>query len=361
MKVDGGFTKDFAIIAMKKDITTRLAIFDLIDNSIEAASTLGNIRGHQIKINTEDNKFSIKDDCGGFNPKVIHEIFKIGGHGDKTNGFGVGMKRAIIKLGNKADIFSYNIDESYQIPFNVEKWGTNDDWSLEIKKLSKAKRRTYGVEIYLDKLDDEVIKFFKKGEYNNLSRDISRRYRMFLDAGIEIILNGKKIKPYRIKDEPDKISPKYVIQNNINVQVKLYSTIGINEENGWDIFINRRCICETNKSTDVQWSRTKQERGYSYRNFRGEVLIEILDTSDLPLNSTKEKLDFNSELMNKIIRVMYNYLFNNKDMFKKKDVKIEFERDISDVQVLKDYFDENTAKAVGERAFDRMLGMAKKS
>lgn len=42
-------------------------------------------------------------------------------------------------------------------------------------------------------------------------------------------------------------------------------------------------------------------------------------------------------------------------------INVEFERDISDVQVLKDYFDENTAKAVGERAFDRMLGMAKKS
>lgn len=184
---------------------------------------------------------------------------------------------------------------------------------------------------------------------------------MFLDAGIEIILNGKKIEPYRIKDQPDKISPKYVIENNINVQVRLYSTIGINEENGWDIFINKRCICETNKSKDVQWSKTKQERGYSYRNFRGEVLIEISDTIDLPLNSTKEKLDFNSELMNKIIRVMYNYLFNNKDMFKKKDVIIEFEREISEVDILKDYFEEKTAKAVGKRAFDRMLGIAKKS
>jgi hypothetical protein len=360
LKVDGGFTRNFAIIAMKKDITIKLAIFDLIDNSIEAAEKLGRIRGHKIAIIAEEDKFSIKDDCGGLNPKLIREVFKIGGRGDKTNGFGVGMKRAIIKLGNKAEIFSYNDTKSFHIPFDVGKWGYNDDWSLDIRSLNKSERNAYGVEIYVEQLEGEVKRFFRKGECNNLSEDISKRYRMFLEVGMEIILNGKKIKPYKIKDVPDKISPKYVIQNNINVQIRIYSTIDIKEENGWDIFINNKCICETNKSKDVQWNKTKQETGYSYRRFRGEVLIEGVDVIDLPLNSTKDKIDFNSEIMNKIIRVMYNYLFQNKQMFKKQDVKIQFDRDISEVDILKDYFDEKTAKATGERAFDIILGIARK-
>lgn len=360
MKVEGGFTRDFAITAMRKDTTIKSAIFDLIDNSIEAAEKLGRIRGHKIAIIAEIDKFSIKDDCGGLNPNLIKELFKIGGHGDKTHGFGVGMKRAIIKLGSKAEIFSYNNKQSYYIPFDVEKWGYNDDWSWDIRSLNKSEQNTYGVEIYVEQLEDEVKRFFRKGECNNLSEDISRRYRMFLESGMEIILNGKKIKRYKIKDAPDKVSPIYVIQNDIKVQIRIYSTIDVKEENGWDIFINNKCICETNKSKDIQWNKTKKEIGYSFRRFRGEVLIKGVDVRDLPLNSTKDKIDFNSEIMNKIIAVMYNFLFKNKEMFKKYDVSIQFDREISDVDILKDYFDEKTAKSTGERAFDRMLGIAKK-
>lgn len=360
MKVDGGFTRDYAITDMRKDTTIKSAIFDLIDNSIEAAEKLGRIRGHKITIITEIDRFSIKDDCGGLNPKLIKELFKIGGHGDKIHGFGVGMKRAIIKLGNKAKILSYNNAKSFDITFDVNKWGYNDDWSWDISRLNKSELNTCGVEIYVEQLEAEVQRFFRKGEGNNLSEDISRRYRMFLESGMKIILNGKKIKHYKIKDTPDKVSPTYVIQNDIKVQIRIYSTIGVKEENGWDIFINNKCICETNKSEDIQWNKTKKEKGYSYRRFRGEVLIEGVDVRDLPLNATKDKIDFNSEIMDKIIRFMYNYLFKNKEIFKKYDVTIQFDRELSDVDILKDYFDEKTAKATGERAFDRMLGIARK-
>lgn len=356
MKVECGFTRDYAITTMRKDIIIKSAIFDLIDNSIDAAENLDRVKNHKIVIDTKKNSFSIKDNCGGIEPELIEHVFKIGRREDKANGFGVGMKRAIIKLGNNADIFSYNIDKSYYIPFNVYKWGKDDNWILNIKEIKRLEKNKPGVEIYIKNLEEDVKKYFVKNECNNLNVDISRRYRMILNKGMKIILNNRSIEPYNIKEYKPIISPIYFIENKVNVQVKIYSNIKSNEENGWDIFVNNRCISERNRSEDVQWYRIKQESGFSYRRFIGEVLIEGIDVRDIPLNSSKDKIDFNSDVMNKIMRLMYSYLFENKHLFKKNDVTIQFTRDVKEVDVLKDHFNEKTAKAVGEYAFDKALG-----
>lgn len=359
MRVDGGFTRDYAITAMKKDIETKVAIFDLIDNSINAAENLDRIREHKIIIYTDSEHFYIEDDCGGINPKLIKDVFKIGTNDNKGNGFGVEMKRAIIKLGNKAKIFSYNRYKSVYVDFDVSKWGYNNDWSLNVQALDEPKDNKYGLKIYIEDLNEEVKRYFIKNE-NSLRESISRRYRMILDSGMKIILNGKDINAYRIKEKPNRISPKYAIGKDIRVQVRLYSSINTFEENGWDIFVNKRCILERNKSRSIKWYKTKQETGYSYRRFIGEVLIEGNNVNTIPLNSTKDKIDFDSEVMDKIMRIMYDYLFKNKDIFKKKDVIIQFSREIEEVDILKDYFDEKTAKATGQRSFDKVLGIAYK-
>lgn len=104
--------------------------------------------------------------------------------------------------------------------------------------------------------------------------------------------------------------------------MKIYSNIQVNEESGWDIFINNRCVLERNRSEDILCYRVKQETCYSYRRFVGEVIINGIDVRDIPLNSSKDKIGFNLDIMNKIISIMYLHLFANKHLFKKNDVTI---------------------------------------
>lgn len=52
---------------------------------------------------------------------------------------------------------------------------------------------------------------------------------------------------------------------------------------------------------------------------------------------------------------MYDFLIKNKLLFKKEEVGIQYERDIDDVELLKEYFGLQSAKATGEKSFDRTL------
>lgn len=352
-----GFTKEFAIGAMIKDVTIKAAIFDLIDNSIEAATINCGVRGHIISIITTNDEFKIFDDCGGFEPDKINDIFKIG-YRNGSSGFGIGMKRAIIKLGNKASFISLNANKSFNIYFDINNC-KNAEWDLKVNEIKREPENSFGLEISILQLNSEVKKYFKRGGCNELGQAISRRYRSFINNGLIIKLNGNTVPKYKIKEEADKISPIYIINENVEVQIKLYSKISSTEESGWDVFINNKCVCERNKSNEIQWNRIKKQSGYSYKRFVGEVFITGINVRELPVTSTKDRIDFDSDIMREVIRYMYSFLSINKDLYKKNDITIQFDKDIDEVELLKEYFDVVTATETGKRSFEKVYGEAK--
>lgn len=358
ISMKAGFTKEFAIGAMIKDVTIKAAIFDLIDNSIEAAIINGGVRGHIISIMTTNDEFKIFDDCGGFDPDKIKDIFKIG-YRKGSAGFGIGMKRVIIKLGNKAEIISFNFNKSFNIYFDINNC-KNAEWDLKVNEIKREPENPFGLNISITKLNSEVKKYFKRGECNELGQAISRRYRSFINNGLIIKLNGDIIPKYKIKEEADKISPIYKINRNVEVQIKLYSKISTTEESGWDVFINNKCVCERERSNEIQWSRIKKQSGYSYKRFVGEVFITGINVRELPVVSTKDRIDFDSDIMREAIRYMYSFLSMNKDLYKKNDITIQFDKDIDEVELLKEYFDVSTATDTGKRSFEKIYGEAKK-
>ena len=358
ISMKAGFTKEFAIGAMIKDVTIKAAIFDLIDNSIEAAIINGGVRGHIISIITSNDEFKIFDDCGGFEPDKIKDIFKIG-YRNGSSGFGIGMKRAIIKLGNIANITSLNANKSFNIYFDINNC-KNAEWDLKVNEIKREPENSFGLEISILQLNSEVKKYFKRGECNELGQAISRRYRSFINNGLIIKLNGNTVPKYKIKEEADKISPIYKINENVEVQIKLYSKISSTEESGWDVFINNKCVCERNKSNEIQWNRIKKQSGYSYKRFVGEVLITGINVRELPVTSTKDRIDFDSDIMREVIRYMYSFLSINKDLYKKNDITVQFDKDIDEVEFLKEYFEVATATDTGKRSFEKVYGEAKK-
>lgn len=64
--------------------------------------------------------------------------------------------------------------------------------------------------------------------------------------------------------------------------------------------------------------------------------------------------------MREVIKYMYSFLSMNKDLYKKNDVTIRFDKDIDEVEFLKEYFDVTTATETGKRSFEKVYGEAKK-
>src|SRR5574344_1775331 len=103
MQVDANPTKEFFIYMITRDIETKAAIVELIDNSIDGAKKIRKNNDYRgLKINIEFNKdhFIIKDNCGGFDIETATKYaFKFGRPADResekgfyTGLFGIGMK-----------------------------------------------------------------------------------------------------------------------------------------------------------------------------------------------------------------------------------------------------------------------------
>ena len=105
-------TKELFISMLIRDVTLRDAIGDLLDNSIDGALRLrpnGEYQGLgvDIKLDTERGVFTITDNCGGIPVSVARDYAFRFGRPDfeaqytqhSVGVFGIGMKRALFKLG----------------------------------------------------------------------------------------------------------------------------------------------------------------------------------------------------------------------------------------------------------------------
>src|SRR4051812_10996539 len=109
LKVNAKPTKDFFISMLVRDIELFPAIADLIDNSLDGARSLrGSSRfdGLRVDVTVEPERFVIHDNCGGISVTTARDYaFRFGRPEGFTpiahsiGQFGVGMKRALFKLG----------------------------------------------------------------------------------------------------------------------------------------------------------------------------------------------------------------------------------------------------------------------
>jgi len=118
-------TKDFFINMLTKDIPLTRAIIDLVDNSIDGALRLrpgGNYDHLQINITINNTKFVIQDNCGGIPLNIAKNYAFLFGRPAKAEFtpnsvglFGVGMKRAIFKMGTYFEVESKTQDWHYPV------------------------------------------------------------------------------------------------------------------------------------------------------------------------------------------------------------------------------------------------------
>ena len=146
-KVDASPTKGFFIYMLTRDIDVRPAIVELIDNSIDGAKKIRKnkeYKGLFIKINMSQDRFIIEDNCGGIDIETAQKYaFQFGRSSDResdssgyfTGIFGIGMKRALFKLGKKFEVISKTSTEYFDLKVDVDDWINKPEWEFEFDKV----------------------------------------------------------------------------------------------------------------------------------------------------------------------------------------------------------------------------------
>lgn len=324
-------TKDFFISMLVRDISLNAAIIDLVDNCVDGARRLraaeltavaekadsGNSRpldGLEVLVSLNSDEFRIKDNCGGIPWGVAHEYAFRFGRPDgaeqtkKSIGqFGIGMKRALFKLGSAFSVSSQTSDDSFVLRVDVEDWRKSDSWTFDqlTRSTSPAEPGVpLGTDIRVNGLHEATSGLFDFESFvSALSKDISKAHQSSMALGLSITLNGIPVGFTKLALlESDELKVGYseaVYDSDTEDPVTAKYYVGVDDSSpkdaGWYVYCNGRLIVGPDRTELTGWGTGGASRVPRFHNqfarFRGYVFFESGDADKLPWTTTKDDLD----------------------------------------------------------------------
>lgn len=339
--VDAEPTKELLIQSLVKDIPLSRAIIDLVDNSVDGARAIRGNKGYSglfVHLNISNDAFEIEDNCGGMSVEVAREYaFRFGRPADmpqrlntphSVGQFGVGMKRAIFKLGRVFSVESRTKNSHFIVKENVDNWKTRKDakgnelWNFRftppvVEGEPQPQNERRGTTIKVTKLLSAVAMEMNTDSFlTELSSELSAAHELSMSKGLEIKLNGHLIpyepsKLYRwTKIQPAKKRLRKV-QDKSKIDIVLYAGIYRSKPSkagGWYVYCNDRLILRADQSAITGWGENIGERipkfHPQFARFRGFVFLDSDDPALLPWNTTKTGLDTDNDLYKGVRREM---------------------------------------------------------
>jgi len=334
--------KNFFIQMFTKDIGLEDCILDLIDNSIDGlirsrdiklSDIIGWIFSNELKSAVQKNglpvvrvdysgeSVSITDNCGGIDfDYALSEALNFGHGSDWKKGFlgvyGVGMKRALFKIGEQFSIKSSTLDNGFSCDLNVPDWLTldnnMDDWRIPLVPGQKAtNENSAGTAITISQLHSEVKDRLLSGTIEKSLHDsIAKTYSFFIGKYARIFLNGREVQPFKIPWVlPTDGSVSYEEFEQDGVTVRILASIAepnefgrLREENaGWYIVCNGRIVLAADKSKVTGWGDPRMPTFQpKHRRFVGLVFFESMNPLQLPWTTTKRDLNQESGVYMKV-------------------------------------------------------------
>lgn len=324
-KADASPTKGFFVEIITKDIQLDEAIQDLVDNCIDGAKRLrpgpdADYAGLTVSLEVGPDGFRIEDNCGGIPLEIARKYaFKFGrAEGFRRTShsvgqFGIGMKRALFKMGDYFSVLSVEPEYSFRVDVDVPAWADDDvNWDFDIADLVVGPHpdEATGTKITVDALEPAIAATFGQEAFvGKLRNDIRVVQQHPMRLGLRISLNGEAIIPteWQLK-EGEGISPAYRrYEDDLGAEspldTRLYAGVGDSSKAhaGWYVFCNGRCILEADQEAITGWDAVTAE-GVNvpkyhgqFARFRGYAFLDSDDPSILPWNTTKTGLDVESD------------------------------------------------------------------
>lgn len=327
-------TKDFFISILVRDIKLTDSIADLVDNCVDGARRLrpdNNFKGLRISVTFDKNEFKISDNCGGIPVNVAQNYaFRFGrpeGMPETKRSvgqFGVGMKRALFKIGDHFKIESTEPAAKFVVDVDVQKWKSEFDkdgrekWEFEFKELQTGIENPIekcSTIITVDKLHPAIAEEFSSSIFESRLLDvIQSAHEQSIHQGLEIGINNHEIK-HRLSTllvsdsiKPLKIERSYEVPSEqpkrmSKVNATFYAGVSdaVLEEAGWYVICNGRQILRADKSKTTAWDELVNDiklpkAHYQFARFRGFAFFESDDASALPWNTMKNAVDPESRI-----------------------------------------------------------------
>jgi hypothetical protein len=357
LKADASPTKAFFVRMLTRDISLDDCILDLVDNSIDGAWESTDQRPSELKaddalsnfsidIEISEDTFRIIDNCGGITlDDAANYAFTFGRKESEPQTefsvgvYGIGMKRAVFKLGKTIRIVStYEEDGTligFVVPIEVDEWAReNTPWDFDIDEHSPADQP--GVEIEVTNLSEETKQRFEDPEYARaLRRVLGRDYLLPLMRGLHITVNGApvEIQPLLFR-QSDEFAPMRQSYADDGVAVEIVAGMWsappsdiqpedpsrTDRTSGWYVLCNGRVVLGADRSAASGWGVSRPVWHNQYSGFAGVVLFSAADPTKLPMTTTKRNVDLSSAVyrralvqMDRPTRVWIDYTNIRKD------------------------------------------------
>lgn len=322
MTVDAMPTKELFIYMLTRDINLAPAIVDLADNCVDGAKRLRgehSFKGLWVRIEVTTEHFKISDNCGGISVEVARKYaFRFGRAPGapflkhSVGQFGVGMKRAVFKLGRAFRVESATESTRFAVSVNVDNWAKQTAWEFEFSDAQeniKVPPDERGSLIEVTSLRDDVCTTFALASFEiELKEELQAKLQDPISHGLAITLNQIPIhiEPLQLLSDP-RLAPAFKKldfpdRNRKTVTVKLYCGLGENADPaaaGWHIFCNGRLILEADQTEVSGWGQRSDGvriPGFhgQFNHLRGYAYFDCDDAGRLPWNTTKTGINTDS-------------------------------------------------------------------
>lgn len=348
LRVEAGAEKRFFIEMLVKDIELLPALVDLVDNSVDGARALkagkAGLAGQWVHVTADAEKCRIEDNSGGIELGLAKQYaFRFGrpvgftGTKRSVGQFGIGMKRAMFKIGAHFCVESTfagsdsQTATQFMLDVDVEEWSRDPEWAFMLSEARSdyqlGPAEVGGTTIEVTKLHPSVGDDFASPlTMASLANELRVRHQEAIQAGLEIKLNGEILTAARpALQSSDLIKP---IHRKLTIKVDegeveaivMAGTVrpsgrraseGVLDDGdaenfpepgdaGWYLFCNDRLLVSADRTALTGWGDPAAAYHPQYRLFRGFAYLYADDAALLPWNTTKTAVDRDSQVFRRI-------------------------------------------------------------
>ncbi len=327
--------KRFFLEMFTRDISLEGCILDLIDNAIDgyirrsgrhivrafldlAAPTANISEPARITLTFSEGRFEIEDDCGGIDlDDAVDHVFNFGYPDGQTKqrrptlgAYGVGLKRAIFKIGDHFEMISQTPSTGFRMSVNIREWAQRDrtfeDWTFPLERRLPSSRHA-GTSISVKRLSEDVRLTLRDPTFEQrLVKAIGQTYALFLDHHVLITVNGTRVTPEQIPvGESKDVTAAHERWTDGGVDVHLLTSLAARGQRqewradraGWYVLCNGRVVVAADHGELTGWGTGALPAFHSkYRGFVGVAFFASSDPLALPWTTTKRELNRESPI-----------------------------------------------------------------
>ena len=329
--------KSFFVSMLTRDIQLEEAILDLLDNCVDGILRTGTgesdqpYEGYWADITFDADSFVIGDNCGGIPSTLLDYAFRLGRAPDfpeaeKPRGavgvYGIGMKRAIFKMGESCVISTQHTNDNYEVSVSSEWLHKEDDWEIPFARTERSMDED-GTRIVVTDLNSGISTTFGEHDFGDQLTDmVSTHYSFIIDKGFRVTVNGTQVPSrssgfiYTPSEASDGSSIRpftYRVVTDDGVEV--FMAVGFNgpipseddavaeqddksnssQNAGWTVICNDRAVLFHDKSELTGWGDAGVPRYHTqFIAVSGVVEFKCEDPEKLPTTTTKRGIDASS-------------------------------------------------------------------